>query len=132
MRHEGLIEVPVTQIGTRGGLRHLQLCAVSSIEMTAALDHAAGRGHPVATIVSHSFELASRDGCRPNRVHLRRFEALLALLDARRDELPTAWFTELEDLPLGTPAQPWPGRTRDRILRGAEQLWSNLVDERAR
>lgn len=131
VRHAGLIEVPVTQIGEGTGLRHLQLCAVSSGEMAAALGHAAREAHPLVTIVSHSFELASRDARRPNRVHLRRFEALLALLDARRAALPTAWFTELGDVPLGADAVPWPGRRHARLLRGAEQIWSNFVDERA-
>lgn len=132
VRHAGLIEVPVTQIGDGAGLRHLQLCAVSSREMAAALAHAARCGHPLATIVSHSFELASRDAQRPNRVHLRRFEALLSLLAARRESLPTAWFTELGDVPLDVAAVPWRGRRHARLLRGAEQLWSNMVDERAR
>lgn len=132
VRHAGLIEVPVTQIGDGpGALRHLQLCAVSSGEMAAALEHAARCAHPLVTIVSHSFELASRDAQRPNRVHLRRFEALLARLDERRDALPTAWFTELGDVALGAAAVPWPGRRHARLLRGAEQIWSNVVDERA-
>ncbi|KQN19393.1 polysaccharide deacetylase [Sphingomonas sp. Leaf33] len=128
----GLIEVPVTVIEDRaGGLRHFQLCALSVGEMRAALDHAAARDHAAVTIVSHGFELAARAGTHANAVHVRRFDALCALLEARRDVLPTAHFADrpplrltAQDVPLGPSA--W--RTR---WRQAEQLWSNLIAERA-
>jgi hypothetical protein len=129
--HGGLIEVPVTQIGEPGGgLRPLQLCAVSTREMRAALDHAEQQRHALVTIVSHSFELASRDSSRPNRTHQRRFDRLCAILAERRDTLPTAHFTDLRDLPLGAAETPLPPHGRRRAWRQAEQLWSNLYDER--
>ena len=83
------------------------------------------------TIVSHSFELANRAGTRPNHVHLRRFEALCAALDARRDLLPTRCFADTPPLPLDRADQPLgPHRLRTG-WRQAEQLWSNWVEERA-
>lgn len=130
VRHEGMIEVPVTQIADGAGLRHLQICAVSAAEMRAALEHALARAHPVVTIVSHSFELASRNGARANGTHLRRFDALCAFLDERREELPTAWFSELDDMSLGATAEPLPADALRGMRRKAEQLWSNWVDER--
>lgn len=128
----GLIEMPVTVIEDRaGGLRHFQLCALSVAEMRAALDHAAAHDHAAVTIVSHGFELATRAGTHANAVHVRRFDALCAMLAARSDVLPTAHFADrsplrltAQDVPLGPNA--W--RTR---WRQAEQLWSNLVSERA-
>ncbi|WP_294302597.1 polysaccharide deacetylase family protein [uncultured Sphingomonas sp.] len=128
----GLIEVPVTVIEDRAGaLRHFQLCALSVGEMRAALDHAAARTHAAVTIVSHGFELANRAGTHVNGVHVRRFDALCALLEARADVLATAHFADrpplrltADDAPLGPNA--W--RTR---WRQAEQMWSNLVSERA-
>lgn len=130
--HRGLVEVPVTAIEDRAGrLRHFQLCALSAVEMRAALDHAARGGHAAVTIVSHGFELANRAGTRPNTVHVRRFEALCAMLAARADRLPTAHFRDRPPLPLtrdDVPLAPSLWRTR---LRQAEQLWSNLVAERA-
>jgi len=83
------------------------------------------------TIVSHGFELANRAGTRANGVHVSRFEGLCAMLADARSTLPTIWF---RDLPVfaaagqATPLAPNMLRTR---WRQAEQLWSNLVEERA-
>jgi peptidoglycan/xylan/chitin deacetylase (PgdA/CDA1 family) len=128
---EGVIEVPVGQIeATQGKLRHLQLCAVSSDELEAALDHAAANDHPVTTIVSHSFELATRDGLRRNRSVCRRFQALCAFLRDNRERLPTSFFTDLADVPLGRSASPLPPRRRRTAGRMIEQLWANARYER--
>ncbi|HEV2748178.1 MAG TPA: polysaccharide deacetylase [Allosphingosinicella sp.] len=128
----GLIEIPVGQIEDGGGrLRHLQLCALSLAELRDALLHGARHGHPVATIVSHSFELATRDGLRPNRTLRRRFERLCAFLAGERRRLPTAHFADLAGLPLGRPAFPLPARPVRRVRRLAEQIWSNAVYERS-
>ena len=132
MRHQGVIEVPVTLIEDRpGGLRHFQVCALSTGEMRAALNHAVAARHQAVTIVSHGFELANRSGTRANGVHVRRFEALCAMLAARAEALPTAHFADrpalaldADDAPLG------PSRLRAG-LRRAEQLWSNWIEERA-
>lgn len=127
----GIVEVPVTQIEQRPGvLRHLQLCAVSSAEIEAALRHALANAHPLVTLVSHSFELATRDGRRPNRLLCRRFERLCRFLAGRADRLPTARFAELHDLPLGLDAAPLPPRALRTAGRIAEQLWGNAVYER--
>ncbi|OYY89347.1 MAG: polysaccharide deacetylase [Sphingomonas sp. 28-66-16] len=128
----GLIEVPVTLIEERpGSMRNFQICALSVGEMRAALDHAVAEQHAVVTIVNHGFELANRAGTSPNGVHVRRFDALCALLDERRDSLPTQHFADRPVLALGhqdAPLGPSAARLR---WRQAEQLWSNLVSERA-
>jgi hypothetical protein len=130
--HRGLIEVPVTLIeDRRGHLRHFQICALSTGEMRAALDHAAREGHVAVTIVSHGFELANRAGTRPNAVHVRRFESLCRMLAQRREALVTSHFADRPRLALGQDDQPLgPSLVRTR-WRQAEQLWSNLVEERA-
>jgi peptidoglycan/xylan/chitin deacetylase (PgdA/CDA1 family) len=130
--HGGLIEVPVTAIHDRvGALRHFQICALSTGEMRAALGHAVRANHATVTIVGHSFELANRAGTRPNRVHVARFEALCRMLAARADTLPTTHFADRPPLPLGRPDVPL-GASRLRTgWRQVEQLWSNLVEERA-
>lgn len=126
------VEVPVTVIeDVPGMLRPFQLCAVSTAEAAAALGHAAREGHAAVTIVSHSFELANRAGTRANAVHVRRFEALCALLDQQRETLPTVHFADRPALRHGArdvPLAPSVMRTR---WRQAEQLWSNWVAERA-
>jgi hypothetical protein len=128
----GVVEVPVTQIEQgRGCLRHMQLCAVSTAEIEQALLHALDEEHPVVTLVSHSFELATRDGLRANPILCRRFEALCAFLAAHRRELPTAHFTDLADLPLDRAAEPLRPRPLRTARRMAEQLWSNARYERA-
>ncbi|MES2339092.1 MAG: polysaccharide deacetylase family protein [Pseudomonadota bacterium] len=130
--HRGLIEVPVTVIEDRAGrLRHFQLCALSVAEMRAALDHAGRGSHAAVTIVSHGFELANRSGTRPNAVHVRRFAALCAMLADRAEALPTAHFADRPLLPLGRTDSPLGPNAWRTGLRQAEQLWSNLVAERA-
>lgn len=126
-----VIEVPVTVIeDAPGSLRTAQICALSTGEMRAMLDHAATRAHVAVTIVSHSFELANRAGRRANAVHVRRFDALCAMLADRRDTLPTRWFSDLPDLALDGQDEPLGRNAVRRRWRQAEQLWSNWVEER--
>jgi peptidoglycan/xylan/chitin deacetylase (PgdA/CDA1 family) len=128
---DGVVELPVTLIeAAPGSLRPLQLCAVSIEELREALLHAADNRHAAATIVSHSFELASRDGLRPNRTLRSRFEALCAFLAGHSNILPTAHFTDLADLPLRRSASPLPTRRLRTAERMVQQLWANVVYER--
>jgi peptidoglycan/xylan/chitin deacetylase (PgdA/CDA1 family) len=128
---EGIIEVPVTTIeDAPGKLRHLQLCAVSIRELREALLHAGTEGHELVTIVSHSFELATRDGSRANEVLRRRFESVCAFLADHADRLPTAHFADLRGLRVGGDAEPLPPRALRRAQRMMEQLWANAVHER--
>lgn len=129
--HRGVIEVPVTLIeDKRGHLRHFQICALSTAEMRAALDHAVSHGHAATTIVSHGFELANRSGTRANSVHLSRFAALCRMLAERRGGMTTTHFADLHDLPLGRDDRPLGPNLIRTGLRQAQQLWSNLVAER--
>jgi hypothetical protein len=130
VRHEGVTEIPVTTIAEPTGLRHMQICALSYAETGAALHHAADRGHPVVTIVGHSFELAARNGRRANRVHLSRFDRLCAFLGRNREEMPTCTFADLEQLPLGFEAQAFRNTLAQRLTRRVAQAWSNYVEER--
>jgi hypothetical protein len=130
-RLEGLVEIPVTHIEQRpGSLRHLQICAVSFAEMRAALLHAAAGGHPAVTLVGHSFELATRGGRRPNPTLVRRFERLCGFLAAERERLPTAFFTDLDGLPLDSEAEPLRSGAVRTGARMIEQAWANAVHER--
>lgn len=128
----GVVEVPVTLIeDAPGRLRTAQICALSQGEMRAALEHAAANGHAAVTLVSHSFELANREGTRPNAIHVRRFDALCRTLARMRDVLPTVHFADRPRLPLTQDDAPLgPNALRTR-WRQAEQLWSNWVEERA-
>ena len=128
----GVVEVPVTVIRERpGSLRTLQLCALSSGETCDALEHAVASNHACVTLVSHGFDLANRAGTRANGVHVRRFEALCRMLAARRDVLPTAHFVNRPTLALDRDDRPLAPDLLRTHWRQAEQLWSNLVEERA-
>ena len=73
----GVVELPVSGIADRpGGFRPAQICAMSAAEMRAGLRHAAAQDQDAFVVVTHSFELLSRDRQRPNRLVKARFEAL--------------------------------------------------------
>ncbi|RED15940.1 polysaccharide deacetylase [Parasphingopyxis lamellibrachiae] len=132
VEHQGVIEIPVSQMRTgSGGLRHMQICAVSLAEMAHALDHAVANGHPTFVPVGHSFELATRDGLRPNPVVRKRFDGLCAMLADRADRAPTMHFADLDTLPLGGALEPVPASLTLVAGRMAGQLWSNLIEKRA-
>lgn len=126
----GLIELPVSQIGGSDGLRHLQICAVSFAEMRSALLAGHKAAQQVVMIVSHSFELATRNGLAVNRVIRRRFDRLCAFLAGAREDLPTATFATLPSFPLNWPALPVQGSQQRRLRRMAGQAWGNLRYER--
>lgn len=130
--HRGVIEIPVTLIEDRAGsLRHFQICALSSAEMVAALNHAIRARQAAVTIVSHSFELASRSGVRANATHVRRFDALCRMLAGTEGLLVTRHFADRPELPLDRHDLPLGPNFLRTGLRRAEQLWSNWVEERA-
>lgn len=123
----GVIEVPTGCIAARGGgLRHAQLTALSSAEILAALRHARDGGQAGFTLVSHSFELLSRDRTRINHIVRRRFEQLCAGLE-RLTGIATGTYVEhpphvqvLDTAPL--PHRAW--RTGRRL---AEQALANAL-----
>lgn len=130
--HRGVVEVPVSLVEDRSRhLRHFQICALSTAEMRAALDHAVRAGHECVTIVGHGFELANRAGTGPNAIHVRRFEMLCRMLAEQRSALVTTHFAELPEFELTRDDRPVGPNVVRTGLRQAEQLWSNLVAERA-
>ena len=126
----GVTEIPVAAIeDRRGHLRHAQLCALSSREMTAALHHAAATRRPALTIVTHSFEMMSRDRKRRNRSVMARFETLCRTVSAHRG-LTSSGFANL-NLPIAStrPERLAPSTLRTG-LRMAEQAFATLAYER--
>lgn len=122
-----MVEIPVSLVRSGNGLlRHAQLAALSLEEMKALLSHARRENHPLVSIVSHSFELATRDGLRPNK-HIRgRFDALCAFLDRNRQSLPTAHIKDLGDLRLDAPGSPLPRKRLREWRRTIQQGWADL------
>ena len=94
VRHCGITEIPIGAIGSFGGLtRHAQITALTAQEMISAIRFAQQHDVPDFTLVSHSFELMSRDRTQINRIVKRRFEKFCALLAALPDA-PTATFRD--------------------------------------
>ena len=81
-RYQGVLEVPVGTIRSIRGLRHAQVTALSAWEMGAAIRFAVQNEVPMLNLVSHSFELMSRDRERVNRVVTDRFAKLCHLINA--------------------------------------------------
>lgn len=129
VEHQGVIEVPIACIAGRGGgLRHAQITALSAEEMVAAVRHARVHDHAGFTLVSHSFELASRDRSRTNRLLKRRFErackalaALPGVATATYSDAPPSADPHPERL-VPLPYNGW--RTGKRV---AEQAVSNFL-----
>lgn len=132
VRIGGIDELPVAAIHHRPGrLRAAQICAMSAGEMRAALSHAAETGRPAFAIVTHSFEMLSRDRLRLNRLVMARFEAMCRAI-AADPRLRCGGFADLAppDCAVSTPSRLGPSRLRT-VFRQAQQLWGNIAYERA-
>lgn len=132
VQHCGVIEVPVASTAGLGrqSQRHGQITALSLAEMRAAILHARATGREAFTLVSHSFELFSRQKRMVNRLVRRRFDRLCQFLHdtpgiqsgTYRDHPPQPRSTDgAAPVPL-LPANPW--RIGTRL---AEQAWSNTL-----
>lgn len=126
-RCHGVIELPVSGIADRpGGFRPAQICAMSAAEMRTGLRHAAREGHDAFVVVTHSFEMLSRDRQRPNRAVMARFDALCR--EAAR--LPAVHGAGFNDLPVDLADRPARILTRAAPsqlrtgLRIAQQAWA--------
>lgn len=127
IRTQGLVELPVSGIADRpGGFRPAQICAMSAAEMQAGLTHAVRQGHNAFVVVTHSFEMLSRDRQRPNRAVMGRFEQLCANA-ARLDGVRSAGFNDLSCSLADQPARALTRVPASRVrtgLRIAQQAWA--------
>ena len=126
-RIEGVVELPVSGIIDRpGGFRPAQVCAMSAAEMRAGLRHAAREGHDAFMVVTHSFEMLSRDRQRPNGAVKARFEALCKQA-AALPQVRGAGFNDLDpaiaDRPTSALTRVPPSTLRTGI-RPAQQAWA--------
>lgn len=131
VRHCGVIEVPIGAIGGPDGTRrHAQLTALSYWELKDALAYLGQQGVRYFSVVSHSFELMSRDRQKANFVVVRRFEKLCAHLEnlagvktsTYRDDPPQV--DEFRKPPASYVLPHRPART---LVRTGEQAVSNLL-----
>jgi hypothetical protein len=126
--HCGIVEVPIGAIGSYGdGKRHAQITALSAAEMLAAVGHC--RTHDIAsfTLVSHSFELLSRDRQRINRIIDRRFTKLCRGL-ASMDGVETRTYADRPPtVPDGQSRQPTVGVLPFSPIRAGMRMAEQLV-----
>lgn len=122
----GVIEVPTGCIDDGAGLRHAQLTALSSRELVEAAAHARDTGCAAFTIVSHSFELLSRDRRRVNRLLTRRFEGFCAALE-RLEGVETATYRDAPPVVQQAATPPLPHSPVRRGVRLFEQALSNAL-----
>jgi hypothetical protein len=133
VRHRGMIEVPVSGLtdGT-GRFRAAQICALSRGEMRAVLTHAADHDHPLVTIVTHSFEMLSRDRRRPNRLVMDRFTEMCRAI-ADHANLSTAVFSDLDPAIADQTIAPLSSHQSGLLItarRMAEQAFATWLYER--
>jgi hypothetical protein len=128
VRRLGMIEVPVGCIDDGAGLRHAQVTALSLREMRDAMLHARDAGLSSFTLVSHSFELLSRDRTRVNPIIRKRFEGLCHAIEATPG-VATATYADNPPRPERhdgvTPVLP--ASALRRSLRVAEQAVGNAL-----
>ncbi len=106
-RHGGLQLLPMSVFRDGlGRLRHAQVGACSSAELSEAIEDAAARGHPCFTILSHNFEMLRAGSSRPDRIVAGRFEALCRFLGRNRAQFPTAGLKPAPVLPELAAAPP--------------------------
>lgn len=129
----GVVELPVSGLfDWPGNIRPVQVCALSSREMREALRHAAKHKESAFVIVTHSFEMLSRDRARPNRMVMSRFEKMCKVISSHPD-LRSSGFN---DLSPSIAARQGPGTARlepNRLrtgLRIAEQAFATWLYER--
>lgn len=92
--HQGVMEVPIGSIAGFGDAqRHAQITALSATEICAAIKFNHANQSGPFTLVSHSFELLSRDRSRINHVVKRRFERLCKQL-ARIKNITTETYSD--------------------------------------
>ncbi len=127
--HQGVIEVPIGSIASGGDTqRHAQITALSAAEILAAIRHAHRHAAGSFTLVSHSFELLSRDRLRINAIVKRRFEALCAGL-ANLPGVTTATYGDTPPI-VPTKAVPIPVLPHSLARTGwrlGEQLLGNAL-----
>ncbi|WP_417322673.1 hypothetical protein [Erythrobacter aureus] len=125
--HHGTIEVPVGSIRSHGGQRHAQITALSHRELAAALRFCVREGAAMLNIVSHSFELMSRDRTRANTIVRDRFARFCASIAATPGAHGATFTSHPPQIGDGTGATAMPHSPFRSAARVMEQLASNML-----
>ncbi|MBW2733142.1 MAG: hypothetical protein JRH20_12185 [Deltaproteobacteria bacterium] len=136
---EGVWELPITTIREPSGApRHLQITALSLLEMADALLQAHRSGASEVTIVTHSFEIYHLDEADPprgrlNHINFFRLWGLCRFLAKNSHKFEVETTADLvrrlraQDTTVATPVPlPLRGRRALRYLRFAEQAFKRI------
>ncbi len=98
---DGVVEVPITYFEDYPRhARALQLCAASLSEFQAVLGQAVAQERSAVVVVSHSFELLNLKRTRANRMLLKRFDDVCALLQTMKPHAASMTFRDLPGVDL--------------------------------
>ncbi len=121
---ENVYEYPVSVVKDpiRQNYRNVQINAFSYTELKNYLDSAYEMGWDSVVVVTHNFELLSRDKTQVDKFAVRRFRRLCQYLDSNRDRFNVSGFRELAPKNI----QPQPSITTGKLipagLRYVEQV----------
>lgn len=124
-----ITELPMTVFrdGT-GRLRPAQVGSCSFAEMRTALEDAHRSGAQHFMVLSHNFEMLRQQRPTPDRVVVRRFEALCAYLAAHPERYQVETLDRTPTLAPDAAACPLPQAPLGATLwRHAEQLWRRVA-----
>ncbi len=127
IEHEGVLEVPVGTVPNFGGLRHAQITALSEWELAAAVEFATANSVPMLNVVSHSFELMSRDRTRANALVRRRFTKFCETIDDTAGARSATFTSRPPMLEDHTGCAAMPHNPLRSVARMAEQAISNAL-----
>jgi peptidoglycan/xylan/chitin deacetylase (PgdA/CDA1 family) len=111
---EGIVDLPVNVLRSPipwadGPCRHLEICALGSLEMKDALRRMAGAGYAAATILTHprEFFYRTRSGTAYIQKNCRRLESLIRLLgnDSSLSACPISAWKRDDALPMVSPPE---------------------------
>lgn len=109
-----------------GRMRHAQIGACSTNELTDAIQSAQTAGWTSFIVLSHNFELMVPNRSVPDAIVVKRFEGLCSFLARNHETLPTAGFNDLQPLmPVRSLTLPHAGKLSTAI-RYAEQALRRL------
>lgn len=130
---EGLLEYPVSSFRDYPGhIRPAQLCAVSALEMRAAMDAAYKAAWSNFVIVSHSFELLRdrkqpQPHAHPDWAVIHRFDALCEFLAENESRFQTIGFLDLDGELDQTPVAPLEPPVAAATARTAARMASQAL-----
>lgn len=127
VRHQGTLEVPVGSVRSFRGQRHAQITALSIRELRAALRYAVSQRHQMLNIVSHSFELLSRDRKRANIIVRDRFTKFCEAVASTAGAQSATFVNRPPQIGDTTGAGDMPHNEIRRVARVAEQVVSNAL-----